>query len=99
MVALDLELDEELRREGLARELVRAVQDLRKSAGLEVADRIVLGVEAPPEVEATLQSHLDFISQEVLAVEVRPETVDQAAGAADLDLDGSSVRVSLRRAG
>jgi hypothetical protein len=64
-----------------------------------VDDRIVLGVEAPPDVEATLKGHMDFIAQEVLAVEVRFETVDQPAGAADIDLDGSSVRLSLRRAG
>ena len=45
-VALDLELDDALRREGLARELVRLVQDARKAAGLDVSDRIELGVEA-----------------------------------------------------
>ena len=98
-VALDLEPDEELRREGLARELIRAVQDLRKSAGLEVSDRIVLGVEGPGEVLPALQAHRDFVAQEVLAVEVRWEPVDGAAGAADVNLDGSTVRVSLRRAG
>jgi isoleucyl-tRNA synthetase len=98
-VALDLEPDDELRAEGQARELVRAVQDLRRSAGLEVADRIVLGVEASPEVEATLKSHSDFIAQEVLAVEVRFKGVDQAEGSAEADADGSSVRLTLRRAG
>jgi len=98
-VALDLEPDEELRREGLAREVVRSVQDLRKSAGLEVADRIVLGVEAPSEMVAALESHRDFLAHEVLAVEVRWELVDQPAGTIDVELDGSSVRLSLRRAG
>jgi isoleucyl-tRNA synthetase len=98
-VALDLEPDEELRREGLARELIRAVQDLRKSAGLEVADRIVLGVEASPEVSAALDPHRDFLAQEVLAVELSWGSVHQPAGAADVDLDGSSVRITLRRAG
>ena len=48
-VALDLEVSPELRREGLARDLVRAVQDLRKAAGLEVADRIELAVKADGE--------------------------------------------------
>ena len=45
LVGLDTSLDDELRREGLARELVRAVQDARKQAGLEVSDRIELLVE------------------------------------------------------
>jgi isoleucyl-tRNA synthetase len=98
-VALDLEPDDELRREGLAREVVRAVQDLRKSAGLEVADRIVLGIEASPEVWAALEPHKDFLAQEVLALEVLDRAVGEPAGAVDVDLDDSSVRVSLRRAG
>jgi len=47
-VALELELTPELKREGLAREVVRLVQDARKAAGLDVSDRIVLGLEAGP---------------------------------------------------
>jgi isoleucyl-tRNA synthetase len=97
-VALDLEPDQELRREGLARELVRAVQDLRKSAGLEVSDRIVLGIEAPGEIGPALETHRDFLAQEVLAVEVRWERVDRPAGVTDVSLDGTTVRASLRRA-
>lgn len=98
-VALDLEPDEELRQEGFAREVVRAVQDLRKSAGLEVADRIVLGIEASPEVWAALEPHKGFLAQEVLALEVLDQAVERPTGAVDVDLDGSRVRVSLRRAG
>jgi isoleucyl-tRNA synthetase len=96
-VALDLEPDQELRNEGLARELVRAIQELRKATGLEVADRIALGVEATPATQAALQPHLAFVAKEVLAVVVRGEPVEEASGAAELDLDGSSVRVTLRR--
>lgn len=98
-VALDLEPGEELRQEGLVREVVRAIQDLRKAAGLEVSDRIVLGIVAPADVAAALARQREFLAHEVLAIEVREEPVDEAAGAADLDLDGSQVRVSLRRAG
>ena len=47
-VALDLDLDEDLRREGVARELVRVIQDARKDAGLDVSDRIQLGVAGRP---------------------------------------------------
>ncbi|MGH2554863.1 MAG: DUF5915 domain-containing protein, partial [Actinomycetota bacterium] len=97
-VALDLEPDTELRQEGLVREVVRAVQDLRKSAGLEVSDRIALGIVAPPEVNAALERHRLFLAGEVLAVEVRWEPVGEAQGASDLDLDGSLVAISLRRA-
>jgi isoleucyl-tRNA synthetase len=98
-VALDLEPDQELRNEGLARELVRAIQDLRKSSGLQVADRIVLGIEASTETRAALDPHLSFLAKEVLAAEVGWQPVEEASGAVELNLDGSSVRLSLRSTG
>ena len=52
-----------------ARELVRTVQDARKSAGLEVSDRIVLGVSGSAGVEAALAVHRDYLMAETLAVE------------------------------
>jgi len=66
VVALDLTLDEPLRKRGLAREVVRLVQDLRKTSGLDVSDRIrlhVVGLDAIAE-------HFDFIAREVLATEI-----------------------------
>lgn len=67
LVGLDTTLDDALRREGLARELVRAVQDARKQAGLEVADRIVLSVEGDDAVMAALAEHRDYLMSETLA--------------------------------
>jgi isoleucyl-tRNA synthetase len=67
LVGLDTRLDDELRREGLARELVRAVQDARKQAGLEVADRIALLIEGDATVAAALQQHRDYVMNETLA--------------------------------
>jgi isoleucyl-tRNA synthetase len=67
LVGLDTTLDDGLRREGLARELVRAVQDARKQAGLEVADRIVLSVEGDDAVMAALAEHRDYLMSETLA--------------------------------
>ncbi len=67
LVGLDTTLDDALRREGLARELVRAVQDARKQAGLEVADRIVLAVEGDTAVMAALAEHRDYLMSETLA--------------------------------
>ena len=67
LVGLDTTLDDGLRREGLARELVRAVQDARKQAGLEVADRIVLSVEGDAAVMAALAEHRDYLMSETLA--------------------------------
>ena len=74
-VALDISLDDALKGEGLARELVNRVQNLRKDAGLEVTDRIALAVDAAPEVEIVLKDNLDYIADETLANEVRWETI------------------------
>ncbi|MDD9371714.1 MAG: class I tRNA ligase family protein, partial [Acidimicrobiales bacterium] len=92
-VALDLELDDELRREGLARELVRALNDLRKETGLAVSDRIAVTIEADGEVEAAVAAHRGYVSAEVLAVDlvVGPATPD----AHTITVEGNPVRVDL----
>jgi isoleucyl-tRNA synthetase len=69
VVALDLTLDDDLRKRGLAREVVRLVQDLRKTSGLDVSDRIRLhavGLDVIAE-------HFNFIAREVLAIEIDNE--------------------------
>jgi len=75
-VALDLELDDELRRAGLAREIVRAVQEARKSSGLEITDRISLRWTGGDDVATALREHADEIADEVLATTV---TEDESA--------------------
>ena len=66
-VALDLEVDDELRGEGQARELVRALNDLRKANGLAISDRIVVSLVVPPELQPALDVHRDWIAAEILA--------------------------------
>jgi isoleucyl-tRNA synthetase len=67
LTALDTTLTDELINEGLAREIVRSIQDARKQAGLEVSDRIVLGVTGSGGVEAAVSQHRDYIMLETLA--------------------------------
>jgi isoleucyl-tRNA synthetase len=98
-VALDLELDEELRREGLVREIIRAVQDLRKSAGLDVADRIALGIDAGPAVASAVERFESNLAAEVLAVEVSSGAVAEPSAEQHVTIDGEIVHLSLRRAG
>jgi isoleucyl-tRNA synthetase len=69
LVGLDTTLDATLRREGLAREIVRAVQDARKQAGLDVSDRIVLGVKGDASVDAAVDAHRQYIMAETLSNE------------------------------
>jgi isoleucyl-tRNA synthetase len=66
--ALDTALSGDLVDEGFAREIVRSVQDARKQAGLEVSDRIVLGVSGSAAIERALAGHRDFIMAETLAI-------------------------------
>ncbi|MFC0548637.1 isoleucine--tRNA ligase [Kutzneria chonburiensis] len=87
-VALDLELDEELTLAGLARDAVRLVQDTRKTAGLDIADRIRLWWRSDREdVAAALRRHRDLLAEEVLAVDVTEgEGADAPAEFAELGL-------------
>jgi isoleucyl-tRNA synthetase len=97
-VALDLEIDDELRSEGLGREVVRAVQDLRKSSGLAVEDRIELWLSSEP-ARAALETHKGFIAAEVLATTTHiNKDIPGAAAATDVEVDGFEVRIGLRRA-
>ena len=66
-VALDTELTDELRVEGVARSLIRALNDRRKDQGLEIADRIVVTLSGPAEVEQAVAAHSAWIADEVLA--------------------------------
>ncbi|UCC25021.1 MAG: isoleucine--tRNA ligase, partial [Gemmatimonadales bacterium] len=99
--ALDPSLDPELRQEGRARELVNRIQRLRKDSGLEITDRIELGVFGPEEVQGAAREWRDFIAGETLAVRV---AVDAAGSEGnweafrEVDLDGVPAAVALRRA-
>ena len=74
-VALDLELTPALRRAGTAREVIRMIQEHRKSSRLEVSDRIALTCQASTETAAAIEEHLDLIATEVLATSI--ERTDQ----------------------
>jgi isoleucyl-tRNA synthetase len=88
-VALELELDDELRREGLAREVVHAVQNARKAAGLAVEDRIELTLGGDDELLDAARAHEGYVTSEVLAVAVRY----------DGDGTGESATIEGRRLG
>jgi isoleucyl-tRNA synthetase len=93
-VALQLELDDELRREGLAREIVHAVQNARKEAGLEISDRIELSLGGDPELLAAAREHQPYIAGEVLAHSVG---YDAPAGSRT-EIEGRALSIGIRRA-
>jgi isoleucyl-tRNA synthetase len=94
-VALDLTVTPDLRLEGLARDLVRAVQDLRKEAGLKVSDRIELAVEADGELAEAVRAHREYVQAETLAVSLHSSPLADGFDAV-VELDGSPVRLWLR---
>jgi isoleucyl-tRNA synthetase len=97
-VALELALTPTLRSEGLARELVRIVQDARKAAGLDVSDRIILGIVADGEIAAAREAFAAMIAGETLATSLGDAAIIAAEHRASAEIDGRSVAVSLRRA-
>ncbi|HEY6779993.1 MAG TPA: DUF5915 domain-containing protein, partial [Thermoleophilaceae bacterium] len=92
-VALNLELDDELRREALAREIVHAVQAARKSAGLAVEDRIALTLGGDDQLLEAARAHEDYVTRETLATAL---TYDGAATAATT-IEGRELGISVER--
>jgi isoleucyl-tRNA synthetase len=97
MAALHTGLTPELLREGLAREFVRRVQDLRKQADLEVADRIRLFVTATPDLASAIRLHRDYIMGETLAVELNAADPPEDAALAEAWFDGQWMKAGLLR--
>ena len=95
-VALDTQVTPELEREGLARDVVRGVQQARRDAGLEVSDRIVLGIDGDEALLAAAREHGDLIAGETLATTL---TIGEPlADGTSVDVTGARATVSVRRA-
>jgi isoleucyl-tRNA synthetase len=91
-VALDTQLDEELLSEGIAREFVNRVQDIRKKSGLEVTDRIILEFESNEKIKFAIDKTTDYIKNETLADSVNfVEKLDEA----EIDLDGVQIKIKV----
>jgi isoleucyl-tRNA synthetase len=97
-VAVDAVLTPELVSEGLAREVVRRVQSLRKEADLNLDDRIVTTYEADEELARAVEAWRDFIAAETLSVELRAGPADEGATVGEDRVNGHSVRLGVRKA-
>ena len=86
VIALDIDVTDELELEGRARDLIRLVQQARRAADLHVSDRIRLTVVAGPEWIGALSAHRDLVCKETLAVELR-STLKEQSPSADPDID------------
>jgi len=96
-VGVDTTITPELAQEGLARELVHRVQNLRKAAGLEISDRIVLYYQGWEGLRELLARHGDYVRQETLSVEVVEGPPPEGAYWEEQKLDGQQVVLAVRR--
>jgi len=94
-VALNLELDDELRREGLAREVVHAIQNARKAAGLNVEDRISLTLGGDDELLAAVRAHQEYVTGETLATSL---ILDGAGAEQAAEIEGRPLAIGVARA-
>ena len=92
-VALDLELDDELRREALVREAVHAIQAARKNEGLNVEDRIVLCLGGDGELLDAIRAHEEYVARETLATSIAYDCMDGSPAS----IDGRTLRISVER--
>jgi isoleucyl-tRNA synthetase len=91
-VALEIEIDDSLRVEGWARDIVRAVQTARQAAGLQVSDRIVLTLDGDPQLIAAARTHENYVAGETLATQIIYESLD---GALPVMLDGRPLKIGV----
>jgi len=98
VAALDPTLTDELKREGLAREVVSRVQRMRRDAGYQVGDRIHLWVDGDEPVRQAVLAHTGYISGETLALALAVGEAPAADLVQDVELDGMRARLAVRRA-
>ncbi len=97
VVILDIEVTPQLAAEGLARDVIRVVQQARRDAGFDVSDRITLVVEAPAGVAEAVEAHRDFVAAETLATSVKLGAAGDSGFTGEAG-EGETVRVLVARA-
>jgi isoleucyl-tRNA synthetase len=94
-VALDVTVTDALRREGMARELVNRIQNLRKDSGFDVTDKITVTLQRHPALADAVAAFKDFIASQTLAVAV--ELADEVPAGTPVELDEITVQVAVRK--
>ena len=100
-IALDIELTDELIEEGIARELINRIQNLRKSSGLEITDRIEIELEDRPEIHNAVLHYGEDIASQVLATELKLSTGSapfEQSGLSTIEMDGYNVNINIKKA-
>ncbi len=101
-IALDIQITEDLKKEGVARELINRIQNLRKDSGFEVTDKIEVIIfadeKASGEITHALEVYKEYVSAQTLAISIAVEDLAGAPeGAADVEWDEGALRMVLNR--
>ena len=94
-VALDVTVTPELRREGMARELINRIQNIRKGSNFEITDKVKVVLSDAPEVKEALESYGDYIATQVLASSIATGTPGDSA--VELDIDGLKINAEVTK--
>jgi isoleucyl-tRNA synthetase len=95
-IALDVMLDDDLRAEGIAREIVNRVQNLRKDSDFEVTDRIHLTIQREEKIAVAIEKYGDYICSEVLATEL--QIVEGLPNVTEVELlEGLNIKMTISK--
>ena len=97
LVGVDTGITEELKTEGLARDIVRRIQNQRKEAGFDIADQIATYYEAGSRLTEVFITHMEYIASETLSTTIRKAEPPEGADVEDYKIDGESLRLGLIR--
>src|SRR5262249_11711009 len=97
-VAIDTRITQDLAQEGMAREIVRHVQELRKKSGLEMEDRIALGLfTSDLDLQAAIDKHREYIASETLVKEWLDKRAQVGVHSVEVKIDGKALMIQLRK--
>lgn len=96
-VALDITVTPELRREGVARELINRIQNIRKDSGFEVTDKIAVEIEAKESITEAVAEFASYIGGQTLAVDVHTATTPQGEVVTDSDVNDEPLKIAITR--
>lgn len=95
-IALDITVTDELKQEGLARELVNRIQNMRKGSGLNITDKINISYKSDNDYKTAIEAFAGYIMQQVLAVSItQSENIDDAQ---NFDIDGKQISIKIEKA-
>lgn len=96
-VALDITVTDELKKEGIAREIVNRIQNIRKDKDFDITDRIKIEISSNEATDAAIKQYEQYISKQVLADEIVIKDIVDAEDAIELDMDDCKLLVSVKR--